>query len=145
MHCLGLETESAVLAGFQDEADRLRSAGCRCTGVRCRAWAIYAQIWASSRERTWFMSMDWRASLKQKMTAAFWFSGLPSPSLTPALLSGFAGNRTLDARIRLRVYDVRAVGFTAANLPSPGFTPTLLSGSTGNRHWCALKTLIIRQ
>ena len=41
------------------------------------------------------MSMDWSASLKQKMMAAFWFSGFPSPSFTPSLLSGLLGSRTL--------------------------------------------------
>ncbi len=47
------------------------------------------------------MSIVCSASLKQYMIDAFWFSGLPSPRITP-LPSGFAGIRTLQCNRVLR-------------------------------------------
>ena len=53
--------------------------------------------------------MAWSVSLKQKIRAWFWFSGLPSPSTTPLLPSGFVGSRTLpdtaDSRLRIERVD----------------------------------------
>lgn len=64
------------------------------------------------------MSMACSASLKQNMMAAFWFSGLPSPSFTPLLLplssSGFAGSCTLHGQRK----GTQSFGSSAPALPS---------------------------